>query len=232
MLIWLRPSRPWLRLLRICVGGSKGGAWARAGHDVTVVTCVPNCPDGVVYAGYRNRVRRQVEEVDGVRVVRVWTYVAPNAGTLRRIANYVSYQASATWTSLRLPRPDVIVATSPQFFCGWAGVWASRIKRVPLVLEIRDIWPESIAAVGAMRPGIGIRYLEWLERRMYLAARQIVTVGTGYPRAREWNLACRTRKRSLRRELVGIRSLHLSTKHSLPEVRRTQAVGGQGAESR
>ena len=154
--------------------------WARAGHEVTVVTCVPNCPDGVVYAGYRNRMRRQVEEVDGVRVVRVWTYVAPNAGTVRRIANYVSYQASATLTSLRLPRPDVIVATSPQFFCGWAGVWASRIKRVPLVLEIRDIWPESIAAVGAMRPGIGIRYLEWLERRMYLAARQIVTVGTGY----------------------------------------------------
>jgi glycosyltransferase involved in cell wall biosynthesis len=154
--------------------------WVRAGHDVTVVTCVPNCPDGVVYRGYRNRIRRQVEEIDGVRVVRVWTYVAPNSGTVRRIANYVSYQASATWAALRLEQPDVIIATSPQFFCGWAGVWASRFKRVPLVLEIRDVWPESIAAVGAMRRGLGIRYLEWLERRMYLAAQQIVTVGTGY----------------------------------------------------
>jgi glycosyltransferase involved in cell wall biosynthesis len=115
-----------------------------------------------------------------MRVVRIWTYLAPNAGSIRRIANYMSYQFSAMWAGLQLPRPDVVVATSPQFFCGWAGVWAARLKRVPLVLEIRDVWPESIAAVGAMRRGALIRYLEWLERRMYLAARQIVTVGSGY----------------------------------------------------
>src|SRR5262249_4127437 len=96
--------------------------WVRAGHAVTVVTCVPNCPDGVVFDGYRNRLRRQVETVDGVRIVRVWTYLAPNAGTLRRIVNYVSYLMSAVWTCLWLKRPDVVVATSPQFFCGWAGV--------------------------------------------------------------------------------------------------------------
>jgi len=54
--------------------------WAAAGHDVTVVTCVPNCPDGVVFEGYRNRLRRQVEMMDGVRVVRVWTYLPPTPG--------------------------------------------------------------------------------------------------------------------------------------------------------
>ncbi|MCA9111232.1 MAG: glycosyltransferase family 4 protein [Planctomycetaceae bacterium] len=154
--------------------------WAAAGHDVTVVTCAPNCPDGVVFDGYRNRLRRQVETVDGVRVMRVWTYVAPNSGTIRRIANYVSYMLSAIWTCLWLSRPDVVIATSPQFFCGWAGVWVSRLKRVPFVLEIRDIWPESIQAVGAMQGGPVVRFLEWLERRMYLAADHIVTVGAGY----------------------------------------------------
>ena len=154
--------------------------WAAAGHEVTVVTCIPNCPDGVVFDGYRNRFRRQVEEIDGVRVVRIWTYVAPNSGTVRRIANYVSYMLSAIWTCLWLPRPDVVVSTSPQFFCGWAGVWASRIKRCPFVLEIRDIWPESIQAVGAMQGGPIVRILEWLERRMYLAADHIVAVGKGY----------------------------------------------------
>mgnify|MGYP007073199775 FL=1 len=61
--------------------------WVEAGHDVTVVTCAPNCPDGVVFEGYRNRLRRQVEVVDGIRVMRVWTYVAPNRGMVRRIAN-------------------------------------------------------------------------------------------------------------------------------------------------
>ncbi len=154
--------------------------WAAAGHDVTVVTCAPNCPDGVVFEGYQNRLRRQIEVVDGVRVVRVWTYVAPNSGTARRIANYVSYMLSAIWTCLWLPRPDVVIATSPQFFCGWAGVWASRLKRCPFVLEIRDIWPESIQAVGAMQGGPIVRLLEWLERRMYLAADHIVAVGAGY----------------------------------------------------
>ncbi|MGQ0633603.1 MAG: glycosyltransferase family 4 protein [Planctomycetaceae bacterium] len=154
--------------------------WARAGHDVTVVTCAPNCPDGIVCDGYRNRLRPQIEHVDGVRVVRVWSYVAPNSGTLRRILNYLSYLVSAVVASLRLPRPDVVVATSPQFFCGWAGVFASRLRRAPFVLEIRDIWPESIGAVGAMRNRAALGLLEWLERRMYLAADHIVAVGNGY----------------------------------------------------
>lgn len=154
--------------------------WAAEGHDVTVVTCVPNCPDGVVFDGYRSRWRRQQEMIEGVRVVRIWTYLAPNAGTVRRIANYLSYMLSAVWSSLWLPRPDVVIATSPQFFCAWAGVWASRLKRCPLVLEIRDIWPESIQAVGAMRGGPLVRFIEWLERRMYRAADHIVTVGHGY----------------------------------------------------
>ncbi len=123
--------------------------WADQGHDVTVVTCQPNCPNGAVYDGYRNSFRRSFEMVEGIKVVRVWTYVAPNAGTVKRILNFISFMVSAVITSLRLPRPDIVVATSPQFFCGWAGVIVSRMKRVPFLLEIRDIWPESIQAVGA-----------------------------------------------------------------------------------
>lgn len=154
--------------------------WAQAGHEVIVVTCTPNCPDGVVFDGYRNRFRPQTENVGGVRVVRVWSYVAPNSGTLRRIANYLSFMFSAIMAALWLPRPNVVVATSPQFFCGWAGVLVSWLKRVPFVLEIRDIWPESIEAVGAMRNRPLLRFLKWLERCMYLAASHIVAVGNGY----------------------------------------------------
>ena len=86
--------------------------WARAGHQVTVLTCAPNVPNGVVYEGYRNRVR-QHETIDGVQVVRVWTFIAANAGTLRRILNYVSYMFSSVFFSLFITRPDVIIATSP-----------------------------------------------------------------------------------------------------------------------
>ncbi|MBW2363459.1 MAG: glycosyltransferase family 4 protein, partial [Deltaproteobacteria bacterium] len=158
--------------------------WVRAGHDVTVVTCAPNVPSGVVYEGYENR-WQQREEVDGVEVVRVWTWLAANAGTLRRILNYVSFMLTGTLAGLRVRRPDVVIATSPQFFCGWAGVLVAKLRRLPFVLEIRDLWPESIVAVGALAESRWIRLLEWLELRLYAAADRVVTVGEGYRRKLE-----------------------------------------------
>ncbi len=153
--------------------------FVKLGFEVRVVTGAPNVPSGVVYPGYRNRWRSR-EIVEGIETLRVWTYVAPNKGTVRRILNYLSFCATATLAGLGGPRPDLVIATSPQFFCGWAGVFVSRLRRVPFVLEIRDLWPESIAAVGAMRSSWLLRGLGWLERRMYAAATRIVTVGRGY----------------------------------------------------
>ncbi len=165
--------------------------WARQGHEVTVLTCAPNVPDGKVYAGFRNRLWPQTEMLDGVRVIRVWTYIAPNKGFTRRIANYLSYLISAVIRAIFLKAPDVVIATSPQFFCGWAGVCyatclrVSRLLRgrpIPFVLEIRDIWPESIGAVAAMKSSLSMRFLQWLEIIMYRQADHIVTVGHGYQR--------------------------------------------------
>jgi colanic acid biosynthesis glycosyl transferase WcaI len=153
--------------------------WVAAGHRVTLITCTPNCPSGVVFEGYRNA-WLQRETVDGIRVLRVWTYLSPNKGFLKRITNYVSYLVSATLCAMTVRRVDVIVATTPQFFCGWAGVVCSWLLRRPLVLEVRDIWPESIVTVGAIKNRRIRRLLEWLEIKMYAAARRIVTVGDGY----------------------------------------------------
>ena len=153
--------------------------WANGGQSVRVVTCAPNVPDGTVYEGYHNALW-QTEEIDGITTHRVWTYLAANQGTTRRILNYLSYMVSASAAALLLPRPDVVVATSPQFFCGWAGAIVSWARGVPFILEIRDIWPESIVTVGAMRNARLVRALEWLERRLYAAATHIVTVGEGY----------------------------------------------------
>jgi glycosyltransferase involved in cell wall biosynthesis len=155
--------------------------WVRKGHDVTVGTCAPHHPNGIVYDGYENRWRHR-ERIEGIEVIRVLTHVAANKGTVRRILHYLSYLFSASMASLEVDSPDVIIATSPQFFCGWAGVIASRLHRVPLLLEIRDIWPESIAAVDAIRSGGVMRTLERLELEMYAASRHIVTVGEGYRR--------------------------------------------------
>ncbi len=149
--------------------------WARAGHDVTVVTSAPNHPRGVIYPGYRNRLL-QIEAMDGVKVVRVWTFLAANEGFVRRTLNYLSFMLSATLAVPRLPRPEIFVSTSPQFFCGLTGLLAKAMRRAPWVLEVRDLWPESIVAVGAMRKGFAIRVLEWLERMAYHNADRIVSV--------------------------------------------------------
>jgi glycosyltransferase involved in cell wall biosynthesis len=153
--------------------------WVAAGRSATVITCAPNVPRGVVYDGYVNRAW-QHETIDGIRVVRVWTYLAPNEGLVRRTLNYVSYLATSLPASLVEPRPDVVVATSPQFFCGWAGLVAAKLRRVPFVLEIRDLWPDSILAVGAIRNRFVVRALYALERWLYLGADHVVTVGEGY----------------------------------------------------
>ena len=154
--------------------------WARSGHQVTVVTCAPNVPAGVVYEGYANR-PYQEEWIDGIRTVRVWTWLAANRGRVRRGLNYLSYLASAGAAgSLLRPRADVVVATSPQFFAGWAGWPVARAQGAPLVLEIRDIWPDSIVAVGALKEGRVIDALGRLERALYDGADHIVTVGDGY----------------------------------------------------
>jgi glycosyltransferase involved in cell wall biosynthesis len=149
--------------------------WVKAGHEVTVVTCAPNHPAGKLYPGYRNRLLQR-EAIDGVEVVRVWTYLAANQGFAWRTLNYLSYVLGASLAIPRLKRPDVVVSTSPQFFCGLTGMVARAMRRAPWVLEVRDLWPESIVTVGAMKRGMVIRFLEWLEGTAYRRADRIVSV--------------------------------------------------------
>jgi glycosyltransferase involved in cell wall biosynthesis len=149
--------------------------WVQAGHAVTVITCAPNFPEGKVYPGYENR-WHQVETIDGIRVVRVKTYVTANEGVFRRTLDYVSFMCSSTIAGAFERRPDVVVATTPQFFAALAGWQLSRVRRVPFVLEVRDLWPASIVAVGALRRGRVVSALEQLELALYHRARAIVVV--------------------------------------------------------
>ncbi len=149
--------------------------WVAAGETVTVITCAPNFPQGRVFGGYRNRLWQQ-EVVDGIRVIRVWSYITANEGFVRRVLDYLSYMLTAFIASLFVRRVDVVVATSPQFFTAVAGWATGALKRVPFVFELRDLWPESIRAVGAMRESAAIRWLERLEMFLYRRATRIVSV--------------------------------------------------------
>jgi glycosyltransferase involved in cell wall biosynthesis len=149
--------------------------WVRLGHEVHVVTCVPSHPKGEPFPGYR-RTWYQHETVEGIHVHRVWTYLAANKGRLRRAANYLSYVPSAVWRSLHLGTFDVVIATSPQFFCAAAGWLYAGMKGTPWIFELRDLWPDSIAAVGALRKGYLLKLLESFELHLYRSARGIACV--------------------------------------------------------
>jgi glycosyltransferase involved in cell wall biosynthesis len=149
--------------------------WVRQGHEVHVLTCVPNHPAGRIYPGFRNRVL-QNEERSGIQVHRVLTFPAANAGFAGRTLNYLWYLVMAVLVAPFLPRTDVVVSTSPQFFCGLAGWFVSLIKRAAWVLEIRDLWPESIVTVGAMKESAATRALAWLESFAYRKADAIISV--------------------------------------------------------
>jgi colanic acid biosynthesis glycosyl transferase WcaI len=147
--------------------------WVQDGHDVTVITGIPNHPRGVVFDGYENR-WLQEEQVDGIRVIRTWMYLAPNSGFLKRIANYLFFAITAVLASRRAGKPDLVIATSPQFFVGVAGAIIARVKRRPFVLEIRDLWPKSIVELGQLRKGPILSMLEALERWLYRSASGVV----------------------------------------------------------
>lgn len=154
--------------------------WVREGHVVDVLTGFPHHPTGVVPLEYRAQLRRGYmrEDFAGVRVHRTWIFPAANSGKVRRSLNYLSFMLSATVTgALRLDRPDVVIATSPQLLCAGAGLALARRFGVPWIMEVRDLWPESLVAVGASRTSSPlVRSLEKLAHALYRSAGHVVTV--------------------------------------------------------
>lgn len=149
--------------------------WVESGHQVTVITGAPNFPEGKVFEGFKNR-WYQAEDVLGIKVIRVKTYITANEGFAKRILDYLSFMVSGFFAGLFVKKPDVVVATSPQFFTAVAGWALAGLRRKPFVFELRDIWPASITAVGAMRKSMFISALEKLELFLYRRATRIVSV--------------------------------------------------------
>ncbi len=153
--------------------------WARMGHDVTVLTGFPNHPTGVVPPEWRSRFRRFLykETVEGVRVIRTWLWPLPNRKAHERIRNYASFWVSASLSGLGLQKPDVVVGTSPQLLVALSGWWLAWWKHVPFVFEVRDLWPESLAAVGAGSEGSALhRTLGAIAGFLYRRSQHIVVV--------------------------------------------------------
>lgn len=149
--------------------------WVAAGHTVTVVTSNPNFPKGKLYPGHRNSLVQR-EEMAGIKVIRVWTYMTANEGFFKRVLDQLSYMITAFFAGLFVRKVDLIIGTSPQFFTACAAHGLGVLKRRPWVFELRDIWPESIRALGAMRESRVLDILEGVELFLYRKAAAIVSV--------------------------------------------------------
>jgi len=146
--------------------------------QITVLTCFPNFPHGKVYKGYKNKVY-QKENIDGIEVIRVWSYITANKGFIKRILDYISFAMMAFLVGL-FQKYDVIIATSPQFFTTWSGWGLSKIKRKPWIFELRDLWPESIKTVGAIKQSSIINILEKIELKLYKDSAKVISVTNSF----------------------------------------------------
>ena len=153
--------------------------WVKEGHKITVLTCVPNFPEGKIFEGYKNKWLLK-EQIDGITVWRVKTYITPNEGFIKRTLDYMTFMFSSFFFGLFTKDVDVVVGTSPQFFTVISAWALGKFKRVPFVFELRDIWPASITAVGAMKKNLGINLLEKLEMFLYHQADHIITVTNSF----------------------------------------------------
>jgi colanic acid biosynthesis glycosyl transferase WcaI len=167
--------------------------WAEAGHEVSVLTGFPNHPTGVVPPEWRPRLRRLVyhEKSGRVDVYRTWLWPLPNRKAYERMLNYASFCISAALRGLELPQPDVIIATSPQLLVGLSGWWLSYVRNTPFVFEVRDLWPESLAAVGAGKEGSWLhRSLGAIANFLYQRADRVVVVSPAFrePLIERWRV--------------------------------------------
>jgi len=153
--------------------------WSEAGHEVSVLTGFPNHPTGVVPPEWRSRLRGLTfqEKVGRVNVYRTWLWALPNRKSHERMRNYASFCFSAALRGMTLPRADVIIATSPQLLVGLAGWWIAFSRQIPFVFEVRDLWPESLAAVGVGSEDSLLHHaLGGIARFLYEHADRIVVV--------------------------------------------------------
>ncbi len=153
--------------------------WVQWGHKITVLTTCPNFPEGKVFPGYKNK-WYQEEIIDGIRVIRVKSYITFNKGTAKRILDFLSFMISAVICGIFLKKSDYVIATSPQFFTAVAGWALGKLKRTPFIFEVADLWPESIRTLGEMRDSIFIKWMEKLELYLYRESKCVVVLTNSF----------------------------------------------------
>lgn len=151
--------------------------WVRLGHQVTMIAEIPNHPSGIIPPAYRGMLYQR-ENLDGIDVIRVWVRTSPVKNFLNRMLFYITYMLTASAAGLIIARDhyDLIYASSPPLFVGGAALFLSWARRIPLVFEVRDLWPESAVVLGELSNPRAVAWATRLEEACYKRAKKIVVV--------------------------------------------------------
>ncbi|HOD66963.1 MAG TPA: glycosyltransferase family 4 protein [candidate division Zixibacteria bacterium] len=153
--------------------------FVKAGMDVSVLTAVPNYPDGIVPEKYRGKFFYR-ETVDGVKVYRSYVMPASNRFPGRRMVGFVIFLITALINSFRIKGNfDLILASTPPVTTPVIGWVLSRVRRAKLIIEIRDLQPESSEEFGNLRPSLFTRMLKKFMHMLYRRADHVVTATDG-----------------------------------------------------
>ncbi|MBI5666862.1 MAG: glycosyltransferase family 4 protein [Chloroflexi bacterium] len=146
------------------------------GHQVTVLTSLPNYPHGRILDGYRGRFV-VVEERDGIRVIQTWLWATPSPRISRKFISQITFAITAILRGLVIPRPDVMLIVAQPIFTNLGGVLLSRLKRVPYVLDVHDLWPDHMLSIGALTERHPVyRLFRWLVDQTYKGASAIIAL--------------------------------------------------------
>ena len=153
--------------------------WVKKGAEVTVITCFPNFPKGEIFEGYKNSLYKK-ETINGIKVIRVWSFIAPNSGFFKRSIDFLSYGLMSFIVGC-FQSFDIVIGTSPQFFAATSAFFISICRSKPWIMEVRDLWPDTIVTLGSLkRNDLIFKILKGIEIFLYNKANSIVVVTKSY----------------------------------------------------
>lgn len=146
----------------------------KLGHEVEVVTALPNHPTGQIFKGYRGRFYKK-ETIWGVPVHRYWMYAAQGKG-VKRLVSYLSFCLISLLGIFKVQKPDYIFVESPPLFLGITAWVYKLVLRRPIIFNVADLWPDSVVELNAMKKGFVYNRLLWLEKKIYQYSKYVNAV--------------------------------------------------------
>jgi len=156
--------------------------WLKSGFDITVVTCLPNHPTGIIYDGYKD-LDYKIEYINNIKIVRCKTYATPNEGFIKKLIGHLVFMFSSVLQAGKYAKySDIVLVSSPTFFSVISAYFLSKKYKKPYIFEVRDLWPAIFIELGIIKNKFLLIVLEKLEIFLYENAAKIVTVTESFKR--------------------------------------------------